>query len=193
MRYQNDLTGKIFGFLTAVCQAPPTAGNRGLKWVCRCECGGEAVVRNDRLVSGKTRSCGCLQRALARLPPAERTAVGKLGKQLQAKINEENPRLRTFYVPKVGADMYHALPHGTYQRLLDEQQGVCAVCQRTPEVAGKLHLDHDHATEQVRGLLCSGCNTGLGLFREDPAALRRAAEYLALVRVPLLRGVRKLT
>ena len=54
-----DLTGQRFGRLTAL--AP--AGNLGVytAWLCRCECGREAVVATRRLRSGNTRSCGCLK------------------------------------------------------------------------------------------------------------------------------------
>ena len=70
-----------------------------------------------------------------------------------------------------------------YQRMHDEQAGLCACCGR-PEQAvrgGKemwLAVDHCHSTGRVRGLLCTNCNNGLGRFRDDPSLLRRAAEYL---------------
>lgn len=72
---------------------------------------------------------------------------------------------------------------GDYQRMLDEQGGVCAICKRPPTVDGpqrakRLHVDHCHATGLVRGLLCSRCNFGIGLFDDDPAQIERAALYL---------------
>jgi len=51
-----------------------------------------------------------------------------------------------------------------------------------PNLAGNLvldlHVDHDHITGALRGLLCSACNTGLGFFRDHPELLKRAIEYL---------------
>ena len=63
----------------------------------------------------------------------------------------------------------------------DVQQGVCAICKSPPttEKRGGLHVDHDHATGQVRGLLCEKCNQGLGNFRDHPGFLEQAIAYLA--------------
>ena len=71
-----------------------------------------------------------------------------------------------------------------YNDTLELQEGVCALCLK-PETSKRddgseqlLAVDHDHATGRIRGLLCQRCNTGLGLFRDDPEALERAAEYV---------------
>ena len=65
-----------------------------------------------------------------------------------------------------------------YEALLEAQGGVCRICQG-PDTSGRsLAVDHDHASGRVRGLLCGRCNLGLGTFKDDPALLAAAIEYL---------------
>lgn len=52
--------------------------------------------------------------------------------------------------------------------------GRCEICAATEN----LHIDHNHKTNQFRGLLCRYCNTGLGSFKDNPRLLIRAAIYL---------------
>ncbi len=74
-----------------------------------------------------------------------------------------------------------------YAELFHKQSGVCAICKssETATRMGKikaLAVDHDHNTGQVRGLLCSDCNTGIGKLKEDPEILHSALRYLNLSR-----------
>ena len=62
-----------------------------------------------------------------------------------------------------------------YNRLLAQQNGVCAIC-REPD--RELCVDHDHRTGRVRALLCNGCNSAIGFLRESPLLARAAATYL---------------
>jgi hypothetical protein len=66
----------------------------------------------------------------------------------------------------------------TYDEMLAAQDGACAVCERTPEPGRTLHVDHEHVTKRVRGLLCFRCNNALGDFGDDPRLLRRAIDYV---------------
>jgi hypothetical protein len=65
-------------------------------------------------------------------------------------------------------------------------RGVCEICgkrEQTRTTNGftrSLARDHDHRTGRFRGRLCTYCNTGLGVFFDDPELLRKAADYLEL-------------
>jgi len=63
-------------------------------------------------------------------------------------------------------------------RLFASQDGRCAICQRALKFDGKWAVDHNHATGQVRGMLCYPCNVSLGQFQDSPAMLMRAIDYL---------------
>ena len=66
---------------------------------------------------------------------------------------------------------------GYFEDLYHKQDGRCAICRRKI-TKKKCRIDHDHDTGNVRGLLCASCNTGLGLFQDNPEVLTSAAEYL---------------
>ncbi len=65
-----------------------------------------------------------------------------------------------------------------YDALLELQRGRCAICERPSPDGRRLHIDHDHKTKRVRGLLCHDCNRGLGIFKDSPSLLRMALVYL---------------
>lgn len=55
----NDLTGRQFGRLTAIRLSGKKAKDGSYYWLCRCECGSETAVSSNKLLQGKTVSCGC--------------------------------------------------------------------------------------------------------------------------------------
>lgn len=67
-----------------------------------------------------------------------------------------------------------------YEALLEKQGGVCAICRRDcrDSAKGVLCVDHDHDTGEIRGLLCSQCNAGLGNLSDNPEVIYAAASYL---------------
>lgn len=63
-----------------------------------------------------------------------------------------------------------------YDAMLEEQEHKCKVCVQTSKY--RLHVDHDHETDEVRGLLCNKCNRGLGLLSDSLEVLKKAISYL---------------
>lgn len=69
----------------------------------------------------------------------------------------------------------YGITEADYAERVKKQNGRCAICNKT---CSPLHVDHDHVTGIVRGLLCSNCNTGIGLFQESIRCLAQAIVYL---------------
>lgn len=73
-----------------------------------------------------------------------------------------------------------------YDAILVSQGGVCRLCKKVCQTGRRLNIDHDRRCcngtfscgDCIRGLLCTKCNRGLGLFCDDPELLRAAAEYV---------------
>jgi len=65
-----------------------------------------------------------------------------------------------------------------FEKLSIAQDHLCAICRQPPRGKKRLSVDHCHETMAIRGLLCDPCNTGLGMFREDPMLLHSAIAYL---------------
>lgn len=63
-----------------------------------------------------------------------------------------------------------------YHDLRNAQAGCCALCLK---MTYTLCADHNHVTGFIRGLLCLNCNRGLGLLKDSPVVLQRAAKYAA--------------
>lgn len=64
-----------------------------------------------------------------------------------------------------------------YEEMLAKQGGGCAICGQRDKWF-RLAVDHCHGTKRIRGLLCAGCNRGIGIFKDSPDLLRKAVEYL---------------
>lgn len=100
-----------------------------------------------------------------------KTPVGAVRKKAaQDLFNERNPDYQVTY--------RYGLAPGQYDEMVRAQDDRCAIC-RTPDAGGRRwHVDHDHGTGKVRGLLCSSCNLGIGKMQDNPARLRAAAAYI---------------
>ena len=129
---------------------------------------------------------------MARKPRSEWTPEQlALEKIRRARYRRNNPHKvrewRRRHTVKHKGNLRHVRRYGLtekqYEQMLEQQGGVCAICRRKEARTLRgtlcaLSVDHDHQTGAVRGLLCYACNTSLGGFRDSPALLERAAEYL---------------
>lgn len=118
--------------------------------------------------------------------PLKRAASAERVRRYRAKMTPEAKAARA--VDKRDYDrksMYGVTVADIEQRLI-EQGGGCKICG-TPLCIStfggrsrdrKPHVDHCHTTGKYRGILCHGCNAGLGLFKDSPAALSAAIQYL---------------
>ena len=73
----------------------------------------------------------------------------------------------------------YGMAKGKHDALLETQGGLCAICDipAAESAKGILHIDHDHTTGRVRGLLCNRCNSALERV-ERPGWTARATAYL---------------
>lgn len=121
-------------------------------------------------------------------PKASGNKDGHLGyckkcrnKQL-VKWKKDNPDKARTVQRKSNLKMKYGLSEEDFQEIENAQNSLCAICKQPPNGNGArfktLFVDHNHTNNKVRGLLCHNCNVGLGSFRDNPALLFRAIEYL---------------
>jgi hypothetical protein len=67
-----------------------------------------------------------------------------------------------------------------WNKLLESQNYSCAICKRDlkQEITKHIHVDHNHETGKVRGMLCHQCNAAIGLLREDKDIILSSLNYL---------------
>lgn len=102
MHKPNDLTNKRFERLTAL-EIVPTP-KKGAYWFCKCSCGNTTIVRNDKLINGITKSCGCLKKEII-TKRNETHALGLSRSNIYRRYRtmlarcyyEKNPRTKKFY------------------------------------------------------------------------------------------------
>lgn len=90
------------------------------------------------------------------------------------RIRENDPERMAGYRRRY----HYGISPEEYESFWTTQEGKCAICVTILERDRSTHIDHCHTTKKIRGLLCSRCNQGLGLFQEDPERFRRAVSYL---------------
>ena len=92
----------------------------------------------------------------------------KYGKEYRTK-NSRRTRLKHFYNMTVVE----------YDELYNAQGGKCAICGiHQSELKQSLCVDHNHITGEIRGLLCSNCNAGIGMLQDNSDIIEKALQYM---------------
>lgn len=107
-------------------------------------------------------------------PERKAEAVTRAQKWYAENTEEVLKRTHDWYI----AHRY-GITHEQYLTMLEQQNGVCAICHEMCITGERLCIDHDHKTGEVRGLLCKKCNLGIGYLGDDVARVDSALQYLA--------------
>lgn len=106
---------------------------------------------------------------------AYRRSRDQSGDSHSQKWRQNNPEKNRRYYLK----SQYGLTLEQYDSLLNKQCGLCAICRGKEPGRGKFfHVDHDHVTGKVRGLLCQNCNLMIGHALDSAAVLQAAVKYL---------------
>lgn len=90
----------------------------------------------------------------------------------------ENPQKVKSMIRERNLQNLYGISTDEYQDMLERQGGVCLVCLEECNRGTRLCVDHCHKTGEVRGLLCSRCNSALGNLRDDPEIIKSLLRYI---------------
>ena len=99
----------------------------------------------------------------------------ELGKGAEKRYRETNKEKINARLKANRLKYLYGISIDQYKSILEQQEGRCAICNTD---SLRMHLDHDHITGNVRGILCTKCNMGIGLLKDDFALLQKAVDYL---------------
>ena len=94
------------------------------------------------------------------------------------KYYETHKKQISAWKRKYDLKMKYGIDSNQYENLLIIQEHKCAICGTHCQNNKLFHIDHDHKTKTVRGLLCARCNLGIGLFHDDVKLLKDVIQYL---------------
>ena len=109
---------------------------------------------------------------------------GKIyGHKNKEKLNEKQRKYRKNNPGKTheqGLMRFFNMTADDYKKIFNEQNGCCAVCgTHQSDLPKRLHVDHCHTTQKIRGLLCNKCNAAIGLLKDNIEILAEAIKYLS--------------
>lgn len=164
------------GRICAQCGAAIPEDRNVRAATCSPKCGDDRANANKRAarlaLRGERRCPRC---------GAEITADahgGRIYCSAQCKHAEHDERWRA-RSPHYMRQYLYGIDAAQFEAMVEAQGNRCAICHGEWDGKNKVpHVDHDHETGRVRGLLCESCNLGLGKFKDSAGLLRAAAAYL---------------
>jgi hypothetical protein len=115
------------------------------------------------------KSCEKQARNAHNKTPKGKASIAAYAKTPERKAVQRNGHLKRKY----------GITPEQYEALLAAQEGKCKICETDkPGGQGGWHVDHDHDTGQIRGLLCQACNRGIGFLKDNPVLCYAAGDYL---------------
>ena len=114
----------------------------------------------------KTKKC-CTCKRIKRIKHFSKNNAIFDGFSKQCKLCEQNRKLKHRY----------GTNNAEYKHILKSQDYKCAICLKS-KTSKALHVDHDHISKKIRGILCFSCNVSLGYLKDDIELLSRAVIYL---------------
>ena len=99
-------------------------------------------------------------------------------KTYQKQYKAENPDKIKQNRNKYHLKKRYGLSPQEKQSMLDDQNNCCAICKIEFDDAKATHVDHNHDTNELRGILCRNCNLGLGHFKDSKNLILDAVKYL---------------
>lgn len=180
-----EMKGRVFGRWLVLGEGP--ANSSGQRWRCRCICGGEHVVFGTALRGGWSTGCRSCATQLTNkkrnpdsVPKGRRHANWKGGHRNRGSLAwcakvlgrlKERCKERGIAAPTCTPE--------EFWEWYSVQEKICGICGTDEdELKGRLVVDHDHATGEVRALLCGNCNTLIGVAQESPAVCEKASQFL---------------
>lgn len=112
--------------------------------------------------------------------PRKKSGVSKSRKSYFKKYYKQNIKA---YALRSLQNYYGLTPTQAEIILKLRKSGRCYICNKKPSGSKRgpnsvLHVDHDHSTGKIRGLVCNHCNRALGAFYDDPSLMAKATKYL---------------
>jgi len=92
--------------------------------------------------------------------------------------SKKNPKRRDFIMWRAHIRRKYGISPDDYEKILTEQGGRCGICRCLPQVGKKFHVDHDHKSKKVRGLLCIHCNFAVSRLDISIDWAQSALDYL---------------